>query len=65
MFADYLRRELSHRGNVPEKLNISKATYYRHLSDPNEITLGEFKKMVIVGELDEQKVIDWIYRRSK
>lgn len=65
MFSDYLRRQLSHRGNVPKELGICKATYYNHLKNPNYITLGELKAMVIVGELEEQKVLDFIYRREK
>ena len=65
MFSDYLRRQLSHRGKVYEKLGISRATFYNHIKNPSQITLGELKAMVIIGELDEQKVLDWIYRRSK
>lgn len=65
MFSDYLRRQLSHRGKVHEQLGICRATFYNHLNNPSDITLGELRKMVIIGELDEQKVLDWIYRRSK
>lgn len=65
MFADYLKRQLSHRGNVYQKLNISKSTYYRKLNDIDELTIGDFKKLIIIGELDEDKVMNWLYRRSK
>lgn len=65
MFKDYLRRQLSHRGKIYEKLGISKSTYYNHLKDPNFITLGELKLMMMYGELDEDKVMDFICRREK
>lgn len=65
MFAEYLRRQLSHRGNVYEKLGISKATFYKHLNNPNDITVRELKLMVLVGEIDENKLIDFIYGREK
>jgi len=62
-FKNYLKRQLSYRGNVISKLNLSKSTYYRHLKNPEDITLGELRMMVVIGELDEQKVMDFIYRR--
>ena len=65
MFKDYLKRQLSHRGNVYKKLGICRATYYNHINNPESITLGEFQKMMILGELDEDKVINWICRREK
>jgi len=61
MFKDYLARQLSKRGNVYEKLGVSKSTFYRHLKQPNDITLGEFKQMILIGELDQEKVIDWLF----
>lgn len=63
MFKEYLARQLSRRGNVYSKLGISKSTYYRHLKNPEDITLGEMKMMILIGELDEQKVIDYLCRR--
>lgn len=65
MFSEYLKRQFSHRGNVPKQLGISKSTLYRRLSHPENITLGEFRLMIEVGELEEQKVMDYLYRRSK
>ena len=65
MFKDYLRRQLSNRGKVYDKLAISKSTYYRHLNDPTLITLGELRQMVLIGELDEEEVLSWIYGRKK
>lgn len=65
MFSDYLARQLSHRGKVNEKLRMSKTTYYRRLKNPDEITIGELKQLVVIGELDEQKIINFIYRREK
>lgn len=62
-FKTYLKRQLSYRGNVSSKLNVSQSTYYRHLRNPEDITLGELKAMVVIGELDEQKVMDFIFRR--
>lgn len=62
-FKTYLKRQLSYRGNVISKLCLSKSTYYRHLKNPDDITLGELRHMVVIGELDEQKVMDYIYRR--
>lgn len=62
-FKTYLKRQLSFRGNVTSKLNLSKSTYYRHLKHPEDITLGELRQMVVIGELDEKKVMDFIYRR--
>lgn len=65
MFKEYLARQLSHRGKVYEKLGISKSTFYKHLKNPNDITIRELKLMVLVGELDESKVVDFIYGRTK
>lgn len=65
MFSEYLTRQLSHRKNILKNLGISKATYYRHLKDPKLITLGELQQMMVIGELDEEKVMNWICRREK
>lgn len=65
MFKDYLKRQLSHRGKVYEKLGIGKTTYYKHLNNPEEITLGELRTMIVIGDLDENKIIDWLCRREK
>lgn len=65
MFKDYLARQLYKRGKVYERLGICKATFYNHIKNPDQITLGELKAMVIIGELDEQKVMNFIYRREK
>ena len=65
MFSDYLKRQFAHRANAYEKINISKSTFYRHLNDPTQITLGELRSMMIVGELDEEEVISYICRRKK
>lgn len=63
-FKDYFIRQLSHRGKVYEKLNVSRSTYYRRMNDLNEMTVGDFRKLIIIGELDEQKVMDYLYGRS-
>lgn len=65
MFKDYLKRQLSYRGKTYEKLGISKSAYYEHLKNPEMITLGELRLMMVIGELDEEKVMDWICRRVK
>ena len=65
MFADYLKRQMSYRGNLQKRLGMSRSTLYRKLNNPETIRLDEFKLMIEVGELDEQKVIDWLFRRSK
>jgi len=65
MFSDYLKRQFSHRDKPYAKLGISKSTYYEHLKHPEMITLGELRTMMVVGELDEEKVMDWICRREK
>lgn len=65
MFAEYLKRQMSYRGNLQKRLGMSRSTLYRKLNNPETIRLDEFKLMIEVGELDEQKVIDWLFRRSK
>lgn len=65
MFRDYLKRQLSHRDKPYEKLGISKSAYYEHLKHPEMITLGELRTMMVIGELDESKVMDFISRREK
>lgn len=65
MFKDYLKRQLSNRGNVYKKLDIGRSTYYKRLNNPELITLGDFRKMMKIGELDEKKVMDWICGKER
>lgn len=63
-FKTYLKRQLSYRGPVYQKLGISKSAYYQHLKDPNRITLGELRMMYVIGELEEEKVMKFITGRK-
>lgn len=59
MFEDYLKKQLSSK-KIYEQIGVSKATFYRHLKDPKQITIGELREMMRVGKLDEEVVLDWI-----
>jgi len=65
MFSDYLARQFYKRGKIYERLGIGKTTFYKHVKNPELITLGELRTMVVIGELDEEKVMNFIYRREK
>lgn len=59
-FGNYLQRNCYKRKNLFN--GITKATYYRRLKHPEELTISELRWLVLVGELDEQKVFEFVMK---
>lgn len=58
MFSDYLQRNCYKRKNLFK--GITRATYYRRLKNPDEMTIAELRWLMKVGELDPDVVMNFI-----
>lgn len=63
MFSDYISRCCYKRKELFK--GISARTYYRRLKNPEELTISELRWLMKVGEMDSDKVMNFILKGER
>lgn len=57
----YMKMTETDREKIVKKAHISLPTFYKHLHDPDKMTIGEFRAYIDTLKIPKENILDALY----